>query len=137
LLKASCKFGDVISIADIAVGSVSGTGSFSLELGGVSATTGELTLSNALNVPDLASVGPSSAPSLGDTGGAPAVGGTGLTDVSSGAPNVTASAAGGTTGRSNVGGRQLVKPIAASTAGSRGGMLAAVAAVGFGLLVAA
>jgi hypothetical protein len=64
------------------------------------------------------------------------VGGTGLTDVSSGAPGLTTSA-GGTTGRSNVGGRQLVKPIAASTAGSRGGMLAAVAAVGFGLLVAA
>jgi hypothetical protein len=138
LLKASCKFGDVISVADIAIGSVSGTGSFSLELGGVSATTGELILSNALGqIPDLGNLGAGTAP-LGDTGSAGTVGGgTALGSTSPGATGLTTSAAGGTTGGSGVGGRQLVKPIAASTSGSRGGMLAAVAAVGFGLLVAA
>ncbi|MCU1448488.1 MAG: hypothetical protein JWP02_658, partial [Acidimicrobiales bacterium] len=139
LLKASCKFGDVISVADIAIGSVSGTGSFSLELGGVSATSGELTLSNALQaIPDLGSLGAGTAPALGDAGSPGAAGGgTTLGSTSSGATGLPTSAVGGTTGGSSVGGRRLVKPIAASTAGSRGGMLAAVAAAGFGLLVAA
>ena len=48
LRDITCKINDLITISDIAVGSVSGAGRFSLELGGVSATTGEFDLSNKL-----------------------------------------------------------------------------------------
>jgi hypothetical protein len=51
LLQQSCKNGTYITIADIAVGSITGAGSFSLELGGAQASTGELTLSNFLQQP--------------------------------------------------------------------------------------
>ena len=133
LLKASCKFGDVITVADITVGSVSGAGSFTLEIGGVSATSSDLKLSSDLqSIPDLSNA-PSPIAAPADTGG-------GSTDLGSTAlPGGTlgSSAIPGTPGTpgqlAGVGGRQFAKPIADVT-GSRGGMLAAV---GFGLLVAA
>ena len=48
ILKASCKFSTFITVTDILVGSITGSGSFALELGGVQATTSELKLSHNL-----------------------------------------------------------------------------------------
>ena len=139
MLKASCKFGDVLTVADITVGSVSGAGSFTLEVGGVSATSSDLKLSNDLNFnaadlstnTNLSTAPPAAAGStadLGSTGG--------LSGGSLGTPAIPGTP--GSVGQSGgiVGGRRLARPIV-DTGGSRGGMLAAVAAVGFGLLIAA
>jgi hypothetical protein len=48
MLEQSCKNGTYITLADIAVGSITGAGSFSIELGGVNAKTGELRRSSFL-----------------------------------------------------------------------------------------
>jgi hypothetical protein len=136
MLKATCKFGDVITVADITAGSVSGAGSLTLEVGGVSVTSGDLKLSNDLQaIPDLSNNTNLSAPAAA-AGGTTDLGSTALPGGSlatSGIPGTP-----GTPGQvaSGVGGRQLARPIA-DISGARGGMLAAVAAVGFGLLVAA
>jgi hypothetical protein len=49
LLKAYCKSNTEITIADIALGSISGAGSFNLLFGGAMATSGEIT-TNAFNL---------------------------------------------------------------------------------------
>jgi hypothetical protein len=140
LLKANCHFGDVISVADITVGSVTGSGSFSLEIGGVNATSSDLKLSNDLQpIPDLSNestnVGglAASAPGGGvaDLGSSAVPGSLGSGGLSSGAAGGAGNVPAGT------GGPRYARRIAATTTGGRGGMLAAVAAVGFGLLVAA
>ena len=140
LLKASCHVGDGLTVADIAVGSLTGSGSFALEFGGVNATSSDLKLANDLQpIPDLgsesAAVGglSTSAPGgttadLGSTGTAGSLGAGG---ASSGTSGTAGNVAAGT------GGPRFARRIAATTTGGRGGMLAAVAAVGFGLLVAA
>jgi len=139
MLKASCKFGDVITVADITVGSVSGAGSFTLEFGGVSATTSDLKLANDLNFSptDLSNeTNLSSAPPAA-VGGTTDLGSTGAVSGGSvGTPDIPGTPGSAGQPTANVGGRRLAKPIV-DTAGSRGGMLAAVAAVGFGLLIAA
>jgi len=138
LFQASCKFEDLVSVLDIAVGSVTGSGSFSLELGGVSASTSELKLSSALGA-GLGVLGPDTpAPSLGDaTGGTAAIPGTEGSLGTSGTPTNLSGTSGGGSGRAAVGGKRVARPISSTTDGARGGMLAAVAAVGFGLLIAA
>src|SRR5437763_5603991 len=42
ILKASCKFSSGITVSDVVVGSITGAGSFSVELGGVQASSAEL-----------------------------------------------------------------------------------------------
>jgi hypothetical protein len=41
LIKASCQLGNVVTIYDIATGSLSGAGSFAIELGGVQTSSGD------------------------------------------------------------------------------------------------
>jgi hypothetical protein len=136
MLKASCKFGDVITVADITVGSVSGAGSFTIEVGGASASSGDLKLSSALQpIPDLSNNSNLSVPA-GSNGGTTDLGSTALPAASLGTPAVPGTPGSPGQVASGVGGRQLARPIA-DTSGARGGMLAAVAAVGFGLLFAA
>jgi hypothetical protein len=48
LREISCKINDVITVGDVAVGSLSGAGRFTLELGGVSAMTSDIAFSSAL-----------------------------------------------------------------------------------------
>jgi hypothetical protein len=129
LLKASCKTGSFITIADVAVGSITGAGSFSLELGGVSASTGEVRLSSLLGGHDLS---PAPAPLLttNDIVSTPAIAPT---------PGVQPSLQTIITkkGKGSVQGRRLAKPIGTSTPGHRGGMLAMVGGIGLFLLLAA
>jgi hypothetical protein len=135
MLKASCKFGDVITVADITVGSVSGAGSFTLEVGGVSASSGDLKLSNDLQaIPDLSNNTNLNVPAA--SGGTTDLGSTALPGASLSTPAIPGTPGSSGQVASGVGGRQLARPIA-DTSGARGGMLAAVAAVGFGLLFAA
>jgi hypothetical protein len=136
LLNASCKFGDVLTVADITVGSVSGAGSFTLEIGGVSATSGDLKLTSDLqSLPNLSSDTNTGAPPAATTGGSADLGSTALPGDTLGSSAIPGTP--GTPGQiAGVGGRQFAQPIV-DTSGARGGMLAGVAAVGFGLLVAA
>ncbi|MFL6113252.1 MAG: hypothetical protein ACJ786_18115, partial [Catenulispora sp.] len=97
LFAASCKFHDLVSVLDIAVGSVTGSGSFALELGGVSASTGELKLTNALGGGLGADLGPGvAAPSLGDAAaGTAAIPGTSGSLGTGGAPASLGGSSGG------------------------------------------
>lgn len=127
LLKASCKFGSPITIADVAVGSITGAGSFSLELGGVSASSGDVQTSNLLD--QSLSPLPDAAISTNDLPATPAI--AGIPAVEPGAPSIV------TNKKGAVQGRRLAKPIAASSPGHRGGMLALVGGIGLALLLAA
>jgi hypothetical protein len=115
LLAQSCKNGTYITIADIAVGSITGAGSFSLELGGVAATTGDVQLSSFLNQGSLEP----------GQGGVNDVLGTNtvLTPGDAGIPGTPAIP--GTPGKAPSQ-RATVAPIAATT-GTRGGKLALLA----------
>jgi hypothetical protein len=129
LLKASCSFGTLITVADVVVGSITGAGSFSLELGGVSASSGEVRLSSLLGGDDL-SPAPEPLISTNDVISTPGIAAT---------PGIEPSVQTITTkkGKGSVQGRRLAKPIGASTPGHRGGMLAMVGGVGLLLLLAA
>src|SRR5205823_10788342 len=48
ILAQSCKFSTFITVTDIIVGSITGSGSFAFELGGVQAMTSDLQLSHNL-----------------------------------------------------------------------------------------
>jgi hypothetical protein len=124
VLALDCGNDTYVTVADIAIGSMTGAGSFSLELGGASAFTGELQLSNFLRPG-----GPTQIPAIPDeiipgTPGA-SVAGSGL--AASPAPVAAR--------QPKKAGKQLATPIA-STKGTRGGKLAALAA-GTLLLLAA
>jgi hypothetical protein len=123
VLALDCGNDTYVTVADIAIGSLTGAGSFSLELGGASAFTGDVELSNFLRPG-----GPGQIPAIPDevipgTPGA-SVGGAGLS-----APASTPAARPGDTDD------EVAAPIA-STKGARGGALAALAA-GTLLLLAA
>jgi hypothetical protein len=113
----------------VAVGSITGAGSFSLELGGVSASTGDVKLSSLLAGDDLS---PAPAPSLStnDLSSTPAIAST--PGIEPGAPTIITNK-----GKGAVQGRRLAKPIGASSPGRRGGMLAMVGGIGLLLLLAA
>ena len=128
LLKASCSFGTLITVADVAVGSITGAGSFSLELGGVSASTGEVKLSSLLSGADL-SPAPEPVLSTNDVVSTPGVAGTPA--IEPGPATVITKKGRG------VQGRRLARPIGATEPGHRGGMLAIVGGVGLLLLLAA
>lgn len=75
LFELDCSTASIITIADVVLGSVSGAGSLNLELGGVTATTGDIDVFRfgGLPVPSLPPVLPSpppsfSSPSLPDSG---------------------------------------------------------------------
>lgn len=127
LLKASCQFGTFITIADVAVGSVTGAGSFSLELGGVSASSGDVQTSSLLDsslspTPDLGN-------STNELPATPAI--AAIPAIPPGAPTII------TNKKGAVQGRRLAKPIGATSPGKRGGMLAMVGGIGLLLLLAA
>jgi hypothetical protein len=123
LLQQSCKNGTYITIADIAVGSITGAGSFSLELGGVQAATGDLVLSNFLQQP----------PSLGapDTGLSDVLSSNSIADLpgTAGTPAIP-----GTPGQAKPTTRR-VAPIASTTT-AKNSRLAAVAGATLLLLAA-
>jgi hypothetical protein len=82
LLKASCAFGNVITVYDIATGSVSGAGSLALEFGGVQTDSSDISEYGDLGFPSSltsGSAGASSlpvAPSTVTSPGTPAIAGT-------------------------------------------------------------
>jgi hypothetical protein len=123
----------LVTVLDLALGSVSGAGSLTVELGGVQATTKAVTAFEGLgNIPPLDTGGTDGSADLTDLGAT--TGGTDLgdlgTDLGTATTGGTAPALGGKGGTSNP-----TKPIA-NVDGSRGGTLAAVGAAGLLLLLA-
>lgn len=120
LLAQDCGNDTYITVADIVLGSVTGAGSLSLELGGASTKSEELKTTSFLNlrpVPSgggLDSLGDSLGGSLGDLGNSPSLG-----DET---PNAGTNTNTGTKGRT-------AAPIA-SVEGSRGGRMALVGLLG-------
>jgi len=136
LLQASCKFSTFTTVGDIVIGSLTGAGQFSIELGGVQASSGALKttslLGNFADAADLPTVLPASGDLVlgSDAGGATfsAPGGSlGSTD------GATRNAVKGANGNGQ-GGTRLNAAPAAVTSGSRGGKLAAVCAGALALL---
>lgn len=127
LLALDCGNDTYVTLADIALGSFTGAGSFSLELGGASAFTGEVQLSNllgSLGEPSLiAGTADQIIPGEAGTSFAPS-------DVAAPPAGVAGTRA------QRGGGRETAAPIAATTGGSRGGKLALLAG-GILLLLAA
>lgn len=137
MLQASCKFGTFITVADVVVGSLTGAGQFSVELGGVQASSGDLKttslLGNFADAADLPTVLPASGDlALGSDAGGATFGATGgpVGSTNGAAGNAVQGATGGT-GRD---GARLNAAPAAATSGTRGGKLAAVSAAALALL---
>lgn len=111
IIAADCSNASYITVLDIVLGSVSGAGSLSVELGGVTATSADIALTSF----------------LGGRGGAPSLsplpqGSTGGTTGSLGTPAGRTSGLGGSTGGTSVG---TVSPPPAGTATAGGGAEAA------------
>lgn len=145
LIEADCSNGSLITIADIVLGSVTGAGSLSIELGGVNATSAELGQTSFLS--QQGSLGslqpgipatPSLGGSLGGSGGSGSVGG--------GATSGNAAGSGGsattedTPSTSSGDGQDQQETAAAADiqpiSGSRGGPLVGVGLGGLLLLAA-
>ncbi len=140
LIEADCGNAGYITILDLVLGSVSGAGSLSIELGGVTATSNEIAFTSFLggagglgSLPPLSS-GTGSSPSLGGGSvGTPSL--SGGSSAPSGAvtpapPSAPASAA--TDGAGDEQAIADVEPLS----GSRGGALAGVGLGGLALLAA-
>ena len=118
LLDLDCGNDTYVTVADIAIGSMTGAGSFSIELGGASAFTGDVETSNFLGV-------------LG--GGALEIPGTpdefipGTEGSTFGATEPIPASPGVGGSQAQRGGRQVAAPIASATEGARGGKLAVLA----------
>jgi len=123
LLEMDCGNASYITVADIVLGSVSGAGELTLELGGVQATTAEIDAFQFALLPAL--------PSLPPLGGGAAFGGSsaGLANV----PGATAPAAGAADAAASE--PVETEPIA-DVLGERGGLLALVGAGGLLALLA-
>lgn len=135
LLEASCKFGSILTVGDVVAGSVTGGGQFSLEVGGVQASSGELKTTSFLgqfaDAGDLPTALPASGDlALGSVDTGSALGSTGASS-GSGAATPGGSTASGSSGE---GGTRLNAVPASTTPGSRGGKLAAVSAAALALL---
>ncbi len=141
IIEADCSSASGLTILDLVLGSVTGAGSLSLELGGVTASSNEIAftsflggLGNAPSLPPLSS-GDASIPSLGGgVGSSPSLSG------GSSAPSGAAVAAPPTTVASSSGaqessGEQAIADIE-PISGSRGGALAGVGLGGLALLAA-
>ena len=120
----------LVTVLDLALGSISGAGSLTVELGGVQATTKESAAFQGLgNIPPLDN---------GTTGGVDLtdLGATGGTDLGDLGTDLGATTGGSAPTLGNKGGGSTpTKPIA-NVDGSRGGTLAAVGAAGLLLLLA-
>ena len=127
LLALDCGNDTYVTVADIAIGSMTGAGSFSLELGGAQAFTGDVQLTSLLGGLGGPNLIPGTADEIipGELG----------TEI---APSDLAAPPSGVAGpRAQRGdGREVAAPIAATTGGSRGGKLAMLAG-GVLLLLAA
>jgi hypothetical protein len=123
LLKARCTLNTEITVFDIAVGSVTGAGSFNMLFGGVQAGSGEI----AANPFQLGFVGNGSPggvlPASGGTAGTPGVSGVAAT------PAAPAQAGGAKVASASPAASVVPK-------GARGGALAGVGLTGLGLLAA-
>jgi hypothetical protein len=122
----------IVTVLDLGLGTVSGAGSLTVELGGVQATTAAINqfsgLGNLPQIPqDTSSIGNGNDLDLGST-----TGGTDLGDLGT---DTSSTGAGGKAPGSSSGGNHVTKPIA-DVNGSRGGTLAAVGAAGLLLLLA-
>lgn len=125
LLALDCGNASYITIADIVLGSVTGAGALSLELGGVQATTAAIDAFEFAALPPLPPLPP--APSLGGTGlGAPSVG-----DVGTAAPPAPAEPSSPAVTEETA---TPIEPIA-DIAGERGGLMALIAGGGLLLLL--
>lgn len=142
LLKLDCKNATYITVSDIVLGSITGSGSFQVLVGGGQATSGELKTTSFLkgfdtgNLPGLDDI--SGGPLGGSTGG-DSLGGSSLSDSSSSAaPAGGSGTTSASTGKSNGGNEQAAATPAAShrPLGKRGGALAAVGGLGLLLLLA-
>ena len=148
ILQASCKFSTFITVTDILVGSITGSGSFALQLGGVQATTASLTLSHAFG-----EIAPFTE-SLGNTSTVETIPAAPSTSFDSSAPSSSFSGSSGSSNPATFSTQPpsteaaTTKPAApaktetarakpaSSVTGKRAGALAAVAAIGLGLLLA-
>ena len=142
IIEADCSSASGLTILDLVLGSVTGAGSLSLELGGVTASSNEIALTSFLgglgNAPSLPplSAGGGSSPSLGGGAG----GSSSSLSGGSSAPSGAATAAPPTTVASSSGAQESgdeqaiadIEPIS----GSRGGALAGVGLGGLALLAA-
>lgn len=132
LLEADCGNASYITIADIALGSFSGAGELTVELGGVQATTAEIDAFEFDPLPDLPSL--PDVPALGGGGGAgstpslsgPSLGGSGA------APAGGASSPDGSAGSSE----EIDTDPVSELAGARGGWMALVGGGGLAALLA-
>jgi len=139
IIEADCSNASYITVLDIVLGSVSGAGSLSLELGGVTATSADIALTSFLGglpgAPSLSPLPPASSGarggSAGTTGRAPSLAG-GAAGTGTVAPGGDAVAGGGATGGEAADEQAIadVEPIS----GSRGGALAGVGLGGLALL---
>lgn len=122
LLAQSCKNSTYVTVADIALGSVTGAGALGLELGGVQATTAEIKQFQFEFPPAFTLPGPTTLPTL------PLI-----PEIPPTPPSVTPAPASSTP----TPGRQTVpaKPVV-DLSGSRGGWLAAIGGLGILLLLA-
>lgn len=138
VLKAFCKSDSALTVTDIAVGSLTGSGSFVLSLGGVSATSDTIAANPfnlAVNLGVPGSTGSLGTPGSLGTSGTPGSDGT-VVDTTSGTP------AGALTGPSQLAtatpdsGPARLLQRAAALHSKRGGALAAVGLLGLALLAA-
>lgn len=139
LVEADCSNASYITVLDIVLGSVTGAGSMSLELGGVTATSDNIeftsflgSLGGAPSLPPLSSGGSTPSPSLSGSGRTPSLTGgssapSGVTTPS--APTTVAEATGGETTPDE----QAIADVE-PLSGSRGGALAGVGLGGLALL---
>ncbi len=126
LLAQSCKNSTYITIADIALGSVTGAGALGLELGGVQATTAEISQFQFGGLPTYTPPGPTQLPTLPTIPPTPASPGT-VGPAPAPPPATTGS---------STGPRPTPTQRIAAVAGERGGLLALIGGGGLALLLA-
>jgi hypothetical protein len=124
LLEIDCGNATYVTVADIVLGSVSGAGALSLELGGVQATTAAIDAFKFASLPPLPALPPT--PSLGGVGSVP------TPSVGTVGPAVPAATA--TPSTPSVTEESPIEPIADLT-GERGGLMALIAGGGLLLLL--
>ncbi|HYD10938.1 MAG TPA: hypothetical protein VEA78_12625, partial [Acidimicrobiales bacterium] len=130
LLDAACQLSTPITVADVVLGAITGAGSLTLELGGVQASTSDISFSSRLGGLGQGSLG--ALPSSGSGGSLGSLSGTGSVSPPSGgtgeAPSAEEPAA-------SEGDEPLTATPASSTSdGARGGAMAAVALGGLALV---
>ncbi|MGH9184684.1 MAG: hypothetical protein ACRD0U_02535, partial [Acidimicrobiales bacterium] len=129
LFEQDCRTEDLVTVADIAVGTFTGSGDFHAELGGVQATSREVKQSCFLCRQGSSGAGAVSIPPVARTPGTPGTPGTpALPATPAPAATPSAPAVASTTPE------QTRKAQPASTEGKRGGAMALVGAIGLGLL---